>query len=154
MDRRKLLSIISLVFSITMGMLVILGSLVMMYGNFDLGVILFVLGLLLVISNEGLLPKIKLIKAKNTLGMNGTIEEIINLAILGYTPPILISFYMYLSGEYDAKLIIFLGICLTVVTMKIFAKLSTSKFIYKPIEEEEIYIYKASQSEMSNEPGI
>lgn len=154
MDRRKLLSIISIIFSITTGMLVILGSLVMMYGNFDLGVILFVLGLLLVISNEGLLPKVRLIKSKNIFGADTTIEEILNLAILGYTPPILIFFYMYFSGEYDAKLIIFLGICLTVVTMKIFAKISTSKFIYKPLEEEEIYIYKSNQSDSSNEPGI
>ncbi|MEM3362142.1 MAG: hypothetical protein QXV64_00400 [Candidatus Anstonellaceae archaeon] len=154
MDRRRLLSIISIIFSITMGLLVVLGSLVMMYGNFDLGVILFVLGLLLVISNEGLLPKIKLIKAKERFGVDGTIEEIINLAILGYTPPILLSFYIYVNGEYDPRLIIFLGICLVVVTMKIFAKIATSRFIYMPLEEEEIYIYNPQKSQSANEPGI
>jgi hypothetical protein len=154
MDRRKLLSFISIIFSISMGMLLIIGALVMMYGNFDLGVILFVLGLLLVVSNEGLLPKIHLIKLKEgKAGFDGIIEEAVNLAIIGYTPPILISFYIYLSGEYDAKLILFLGICLTVVTMKIFAKIASSKVTYQPLEEEEIYIYNPKNTE-TQEAGI
>jgi|GEM_PF-6791386 hypothetical protein len=154
MDRRTLLSMISIVFSISTGVLVLIGSLVMMYGNFDLGVILFVLGLLLVISNEGLIPKIRLINMKDNFGLDGTLEEIVNLAILGYTPPVLITIYLWFSKDFDPKLVIFLGVCFVLVTLKIFAKFASTKIVYKPLEEEEIYIYNPKRAEELNEPGI
>ncbi|MFH1306792.1 MAG: hypothetical protein ABIH83_04035 [Candidatus Micrarchaeota archaeon] len=156
MGRRKLISIISIVFSITMGLLVILGALVMMYGNFDLGLILFVLGLVLVISNEGILPKLRKKKMKEHLhytSEEGLIEEIANLAAIGYTPPILLGVYLYLSGDHDFKLIVFMGLTFVVVTMKIFAKVAASRFNYRPIEGEEVYSYKPGEEE-EHEPGV
>lgn len=155
MDRRKLVGAISVVFSVTMGLLVILGALVMMYGNFDLGLILFVLGLVLVISNEGILPKVERTKNKDkNTGVDGLIEEIVNLAAIGYVPPVILAVYLFLSGTDDLKLIIFMGLSFVVVTMKIFAKVAASKLTYRPIGGEEIYAYNSDDAEEKNEPGV
>ena len=158
MDRRKIVSAISIIFSLTMGLLVILGALVMMYGNFDLGLILFVLGLVLVISNEGVLPKIGKTPKKHVEtgreGLEGLIEEIVNLAAIGYVPPIILAAYLFLSGIQDLKLIIFMGLSFVVVTMKIFAKVAASKLTYRPIDSEEIYAYNPDDSEEKHEPGV
>ncbi len=159
MDRRKLISAISVIFSLTMGFLVILGALVMMYGNFDLGLILFVLGLVLIISNEGVLPKTRSKEQTTAQVMpsdttSGLVEEVINLAAIGYIPPILLAIYLFFSGTEDLKLIIFMGISFVVVTMKIFAKIAASKVTYRPTGEEEIYAYNPKESEERNEPGV
>lgn len=115
---------VSVIYSATTAMLVILGALVMMYGNFDLGLILFVLGLVLVIGNESIFPKILNPNADS----HGTIvEDIANLAAIGYTPPILLGFYLFLSGQSDFKLVIFLAVSFVVVTMKIVAKVLASQ---------------------------
>ncbi|MFA5108743.1 MAG: hypothetical protein WC492_04405 [Candidatus Micrarchaeia archaeon] len=154
MDRRNVVGAISIIFSLTMGLLVILGALVMMYGNFDLGLILFVLGLVLVISNEGILPKIrKPLKKTEDKEAAGLIEEIVNLAAIGYAPPILLGAYLYISGTQDYKLIIFMGLTFVVVTMKIFAKVAASKFAYRTIEEEEVYAYKPDEDK-APEQGV
>lgn len=153
MDRRKLVGAISVVFSITMGLMVVLGALVMMYGNFDLGLILFILGLVLVISNEGILPKQDK-KARVQSTMDGLIEETINLAAIGYVPSVIMAAYLFLSGTEDLKLIIFMGLSFIVVTMKIFAKVAASKMTYRPIEGEEIYAYNPDSVEDKNEPGV
>jgi len=130
----------------------------MMYGNFDLGLILFVLGLVLIISNEGVLPKTS---SKNQTmshttneSTTGLVEEVINLAAIGYIPPILLAIYLFLSGIEDLKLIIFMGISFVVVTMKIFAKIAASKAIYRPAGGEEIYAYNPHESDDKNEPGV
>ena len=156
MDRRKLVGAISVIFSVTMGLLVILGALVMMYGNFDLGLILFVLGLVLVISNEGILPKVTKTKPKENgkAAVDGLVEEVINLAAIGYVPPIILAAYLFLSGIEDLKLIIFMGLSFVVVTMKVFAKVAASKLTYRPIGAEEIYAYNPDQSDERNEPGV
>jgi len=155
MDRRKLVGAISIVFSVTMGLLVVLGALVMMYGNFDLGLILFVLGLVLVISNEGILPKQdKRTASKSQNSFDGLIEEIANLAAIGYVPPVILAAYLFLSGIEDLKLIIFMGLSFVVVTMKIFAKVAASKLTYRPIDSEEIYAYNPDSAEDKNEPGV
>ena len=156
MDRRRLVGAISIVFSVTMGLLVILGALVMMYGNFDLGLILFVLGLVLVISNEGILPKVGKKKSAEPGkgGIEGLIEEVVNLAAIGYVPPIILAVYLYFSGIQDLKLIIFMGLSFVVVTMKIFAKVAASKLTYRPIDSEEIYAYNPDDAEDKHEPGV
>jgi len=156
MDSRRIVSIISIVFSLTMGLLVILGALVMMYGNFDLGLILFVLGLVLVISNEGILPKLKApprqSKSDTPTG-EALLEEVANLAAIGYTPAILLGAYLFMSGETDIKLVIFMGLTFIVVTMKIFAKVAATRFRYRPIEGEEVYSYRPKK-EILPEPGV
>ncbi|MFH0927778.1 MAG: hypothetical protein V1822_04320 [Candidatus Micrarchaeota archaeon] len=156
MDRRNIVGAISVIFSVTMGLLVILGALVMMYGNFDLGLILFVLGLVLVISNEGILPRITKAgpKENGKATVEGLIEEVMNLAAIGYVPPIILAAYLYLSGAEDLKLIIFMGLSFVVVTMKIFAKVAASKLTYRPIEGEEIYAYNPDEADEKDEPGV
>lgn len=161
MDRRKLVSAISIIFSVTMGLLVILGALVMMYGNFDLGLILFVLGLVLVISNEGILPRLKKGRVaapaktqEQPANSEAIIEEVANLAAIGYTPPILLGVYLYVSGEQDFKLVVFMGLTFVVVTMKIFAKIAAARFTYRPIEGEEVYSFNPEEGGSQREQGV
>lgn len=154
MDRRKLVGAISIVFSVTMGLLVVLGALVMMYGNFDLGLILFVLGLVLVISNEGILPRPDKHAAPKPGSVDGLIEDVVNLAAIGYVPPIILAAYLFLSGIEDLKLIIFMGLSFAVVTMKVFAKIAASKLTYRQIDSEEIYAYNPDSADEKNEPGV
>lgn len=150
MDGKALLSYISIIFSLTMGLLVVLGSLVMMYGNFELGVVLFTLGLVLVISNEGLLPYVRRATKKTDTGL---VEEIANLAAIGYTPTILVGSYLYMSGQSDVKLILFMALSFTVVTMKIIAKIVTIRYAYRAPAVEEVYTYTPKE-EGYNGPGV
>ena len=122
---RAAVRIISVIYSLTTSLLVILGALVMMYGNFDLGLILFVLGLVLVIGNESIFPKLINAGVPGTQG--SVVEEVANIAAIGYTPPILIGAYLYFSGQSDIKLVIFLAVSFVVVTMKILAKVLASQ---------------------------
>lgn len=124
-DPRAVVRIISIIYSLTTSLLVILGALVMMYGNFDLGLILFVLGLVLVIGNESIFPK--LINSGVPGSQSGVVEEVANIAAIGYTPPILLGAYLYFSGQSDIKLVIFLAVSFVVVTMKILAKVLASQ---------------------------
>jgi hypothetical protein len=119
-----IIKVISVIYSATTGMLVILGALVMMYGNFDLGLILFVLGLVLVIGNESIFPK--LLNQQADIH-NTVVEEVANIAAIGYTPPILLGVYLFVSGQSDIKLVIFLSVSFVVVTMKIVAKVLASQ---------------------------
>ncbi len=149
----RLIRIISLIFTITMGLLVVLGAMVMMFGNFELGVILFILGLVLVISNESILPRLKRVRSNNPNIEPGLVEEVLNLAIIGYTPPVVLGAYLFFTGAVDFKLIIFMAASFTVVTMKIFAKIMASRYAYRPLGGEEIYQYQAAAEEYS-EPGV
>lgn len=123
-DPRAIIRSVSIVYSLTTAMLVILGALVMMYGNFDLGLVLFVLGLVLVIGNESIFPKLLNPSGKESTSV---VEEVANIAAIGYTPPILLGFYLYVSGAQDFKLIVFLAVSFVVVTMKIVAKVLASQ---------------------------
>lgn len=149
LDGRDLLKIISIIFSTTMALLVLLGSVVMMYGNFELGVILFVLGLVLVISNEGILPRLR----RQSM-QAGLIEEIANLAAVGYTPPILIATYLYFSGQSDFKLVLFMALTFTVVTMKIIAKVAAVRLSAPMNGGEEVYAYHPPAEEDYSGPGV
>ena len=154
-DNYRLVHTIALVFTITMGLMVILGAMVMMYGNFDLGIILFVLGLVLVISNESILPRLRRMRNRNSRSTlePGLLEEVANLAVIGYAPPVLVGIYLYLNGQTDFKLIVFMAVSFTVVTMKIFAKVASSRYTYRPLGGEEVYSYQTPVEETS-EPGV
>ncbi len=152
MDGRTLIRAISVIFSVTMGLLVVLGSLVMMYGNFDLGVILFVLGLVMVISNESILPRLR--RSNDGPRDSSLVEEVANLAAIGYTPPVLLGVYLYLTGQHDFKLIIFMAVSFIVVSMKIFSKAAASRFAYRPLVGEQVYVYRSSANEDYSEPGV
>ncbi|PIT84536.1 hypothetical protein COU37_02925 [Candidatus Micrarchaeota archaeon CG10_big_fil_rev_8_21_14_0_10_45_29] len=76
-----------------------------------------------------------------------------NLAAIGYTPAILLGAYLFMSGETDIKLVIFMGLTFIVVTMKIFAKVAATRFRYRPIEGEEVYSYRPKK-EILPEPGV
>ncbi|VVC02093.1 Uncharacterised protein [uncultured archaeon] len=153
---QRIIQIIALVFTITMGMLVLLGAMVMMFGNFELGVILFILGLVLVISNESILPRLKHVKSSANPNIEpGLLEEVLNLAIIGYTPPLILGAYLFVTNQSDFKLIIFMAASFTVVTMKIFAKIMASKYMYRPLGGEEVYQFQSqAQPEEYNEPGV
>ncbi len=123
---REIVRAISVIYSATTALLVILGALVMMYGNFDLGLILFVLGLVLVIGNESIFPKL-LNPAGAKDSQNTIVEDVANIAAIGYTPPILLGAYLFFSGQNDFKLVLFLAVSFVVVTMKILAKVLASQ---------------------------
>lgn len=150
----RIIRIISLAFTITMGMLVVLGAMVMMFGNFELGVILFILGLVLVISNESILPRLRKFKSNNPNLEPGLVEEVLNLAIIGYTPPLVLGAYLFVTSHADFKLVIFMAASFTVVTMKIFAKIMASRYMYRPLGGEEVYSYQPQQNEEYAEPGV
>ncbi len=124
-----IIKVISVIYSATTAMLVILGALVMMYGNFDLGLILFVLGLVLVIGNESIFPKLL---NQQSDQRNAIVEEIANIAAIGYIPPILLGVYLFVSGQNDIKLVIFLSVSFVVVTMKIVSKVLASQISSGP----------------------
>ena len=152
---QRIIQFIALVFTITMGLLVLLGAMVMMFGNFELGVILFILGLVLVISNESILPKLKHIKSNNPNVEPGLLEEVLNLAIIGYTPPLILGTYLFVTNQSDFKLVIFMAASFTVVTMKVFAKIMTSKYTYRPLGGEEVYQFQSqSVPDEASEPGV
>lgn len=119
-----IIKVISVIYSMTTALLVILGALVMMYGNFDLGLILFVLGLVLVIGNESIFPKLI---SQQSDTRSTIVEDVANVAAIGYTPPILLGVYLFVSGQSDIKLVIFLSVSFVVVTMKIVAKVLASQ---------------------------
>ena len=154
-DNYRLVHAIALIFTVTMGLMVVLGAMVMMYGNFELGIILFVLGLVLVISNESILPRLRRMRNRNSNSTMepGLLEEVANLATIGYAPPLLVGVYLYMSGQDDFKLIIFMAVSFTVVTMKIFAKVASSRYTYRPLGGEEVYSYTPPVEEAS-EPGV
>ena len=151
MDGRQLMRIISLIFSVTMALLVLFGAIVMMYGNFELGVILFVLGLVLVISNEGILPRLR---RQASRAETGLIEEVANIAAVGYTPPILIATYLYFSGQQDFKLILFMALTFIVVTMKIIAKVAAARMMQTAPVAEEVYAYRGPREDEYTGPGV
>lgn len=155
-DSRLLFRAISIIFSIAMGLLVVVGSLVMMFGNFELGVVLFVLGLVLIISNESILPTLRSSPKKGgkTNPDAALMEEVADLAAVGYAPPILLGAYIFISSNSDFKLIIFTGISFVVVTMKLFAKVAAAKLTYRASASEEIYSYDNMPEEQGREPGI
>jgi hypothetical protein len=151
-NNSQLIRIIAIIFTITMGLLVVLGAMVMMFGNFELGSILFVLGLVLVISNESILPRLKRFKSTNPNIEPGLVEEVLNLAIIGYTPPVVIATYLFFTRTADFKLVIFTAATFTVVTMKIFAKILASRYSYRPLGGEEVYSYQPVEE--ASEPGV
>ena len=116
-NEREQFSRISLLFTISFSILLIIGTLCMVFANFSLGALLFLLGVLLVAGNEYLV--FRRLTAKAYSGAVRTpskaIEDLMNFAILAYVLPSTSAIFLYFFANMSVQvlIIVFAGFILT-----------------------------------------
>jgi hypothetical protein len=116
-NEKEQFSRISLLFTVSFAALLIIGTLCMVYANFNLGVLLFSLGVLLVAGNEFLLFKrLRTREYAHAISTpSKSIEDLMNFAILAYILPSASAIFLYFFANMSAQVlvIVFAGFILT-----------------------------------------
>ena len=116
-NEKEQFSRISLLFTISFSILLIIGTLCMVFANFSLGVMLFALGVLLVAGNEFLVFKRLRTKeyASALRTPSKSIEDLMNFAILAYVLPSTSAIFLYFFADMSVQVlvIVFAGFILT-----------------------------------------
>ena len=116
-NEKEQFSRISLLFTISFTALLVIGTLCMVYASFNLGVLLFALGVVLVAGNEFLVFKRLRTKAyANAVRTpSKSIEDLMNFAILAYILPSASAMFLYFFANMSVQVlvIVFAGFILT-----------------------------------------
>ncbi|MFA6328081.1 MAG: hypothetical protein WCY41_01400 [Candidatus Micrarchaeia archaeon] len=116
-NEREQFSRISLLFTISFSILLIVGTLCMVFANFSLGVLLFALGTLLVAGNEYLVfRRLRTSEYTNALRTpSKSIEDLMNFAIIVYILPSTSAIFLYFFADMSVQvlIIVFAGFILT-----------------------------------------
>ena len=116
-NEKEQFSRISLLFTISFSILLIVGTLCMAFANFNLGVLLFTLGVLLVSGNEYLIFKrLNTWEYANVLRTpSKSIEDLMNFSILAYVLPSTSAIFLYFFADMSVQVlvIVFAGFILT-----------------------------------------
>lgn len=116
-SEREQFSRISLLFTLSFSILLILGTLCMVFANFSLGIVLFSLGVVLVAGNEYLLfQRIRTRERLVSLRMpSKAIEDLLNFAILAYILPSTAAIFLYFFADMSVQVlvVVFAGFLLT-----------------------------------------
>jgi len=116
-NEKEQFSRISLLFTISFSILIVVGTLCMVFANFSLGVLLFSLGVLLVAGNEYLV--FRRLRTKEYSAFLRTpsksIEDLMNFAILAYVLPSTSAIFLYFFAEMSVQVlvVVFAGFILT-----------------------------------------
>jgi hypothetical protein len=116
-NEKEQFSRISLLFTISFSILLIIGTLCMVFASFNLGVILFALGVMLVGGNEFLVFK-RLRTREYAAALrtpSKSIEDLMNFAILAYILPSTSAIFLYFFADMSVQVlvIVFAGFILT-----------------------------------------
>ena len=116
-NEREKFSRISLLFTVSFSILLIIGVLCMVLANFTLGVMLFMLGALLVSGNEYLVFK-RLNTREYSAALrtpSKSIEDLMNFAVLAYVLPSTSAIFLYFFAGMSVQVlvIVFAGFILT-----------------------------------------
>jgi len=99
---------ISLLFTISFSLLLIIGTLCMVFANFSLGVVLFLLGVLLVAGNEYLVfQRLRTNEYAAALRTpSKSIEDLMNFAILSYILPSTSAIFLYFFADMGVQVLV------------------------------------------------
>ncbi|MFA6907979.1 MAG: hypothetical protein WC263_04085 [Candidatus Micrarchaeia archaeon] len=116
-NEREQFSRISLLFTISFSLLLIAGTLCMAFASFNLGLLLFALGVVLVAGNEYLVFR-RLRTAEYAAALrtpSKSIEDLMNFAILAYILPSTSAIFLYFFAGMSIQVlvIVFAGFILT-----------------------------------------
>jgi hypothetical protein len=116
-SEREQFSRISLLFTLSFSILLILGTLCMVFANFSLGLALFSLGTLLVAGNEYLIfQRLRTRERLTSLRIpSKAIEDLLNFAILAYILPSTAAIFLYFFADMSVQVlvVVFAGFLLT-----------------------------------------
>jgi len=115
-NEKEQFSRISLLFTLSFSILLIIGVLCMAFANFNLGAVLFSLGVLLVAGNEYLVfRRLSSREQRSTLTPSKSIEDLLNFAILAYILPSTAAIFLYFFADMSVQvlIIVFAGFILT-----------------------------------------
>ncbi len=116
-NEKEQFSHISLMFTFSFSILLILGVLCMVFANFNLGLVLFSLGVVLVAGNEYLVfRRLRTREHIATLRMpSKAIEDMLNFAILAYILPSTAAIFLYFFADMSMQvlIVVFAGFLLT-----------------------------------------
>jgi hypothetical protein len=116
-SEREQFSRISLLFTLSFSILLILGTLCMVFANFSLGMVLFALGVVLVAGNEFLIfRRLRTRERLTSLRMpSKAIEDLLNFAILAYILPSTAAIFLYFFADMGVQVlvVVFAGFLLT-----------------------------------------
>lgn len=117
------LSRISILFTLSFALLLLIGALSMAFANFMLGFVLFLLGLVLVIGNEWLeLEKAKKKGRGAAFSPSAAISDVLNFAIVAYLFPSAISLFLFFTQGWGTQVLVIAVAGFTVTTVKVAAK--------------------------------
>ncbi len=124
LEEKRKFPLISLLFNISLGALLLLGALSMSFANFMLGAILFSLGLVLLLGNEYLAfrrLKIRGFARAKTVSPTAFLSGILNFAILALFPAVAaLVLYFGFGAEERVLLLVFASLC--VASIKVAAR--------------------------------
>jgi len=116
-SEKEQFSRISLLFTLSFSILLILGTLCMVFANFSLGIVLFSLGVVLVAGNEFLIfRRLRTRERLTSLRMpSKAIEDLLNFAILAYILPSTAAIFLYFFADMSVQvlIVVFAGFLLT-----------------------------------------
>ena len=116
-NEKEQFSRISLLFTVSFAILLIIGTLCMVFANFNLGVLLFTLGVLLVAGNEYLVfRRLNTREYSSALRTpSKSIEDLMNFAVLAYVLPSTSAIFLYFFADMSVQVlvVVFAGFILT-----------------------------------------
>jgi len=123
-NEKEQFSRISLLFTLSFSILLVLGMLCMAFANFDLGVALFALGTVLVAGNEYLVFRRLRGKeyAKELRAPSKSIEDLLNFAILAYILPSTSAIFLYFFADMSAQVLVIVFAGFILVSIKIVSR--------------------------------
>lgn len=123
-DEKTNFSRISLLFTLSFGLLLLIGTLYMAFSAFNLGFVLFLLGLVLLVGNEYLVYKRLLKKNRGapTVSPSAAISEILNFAMVAYIAPSAIALFLFFMQGWGYEVLVIAVAGFTVTSVKVAAK--------------------------------
>ncbi|MFA5929395.1 MAG: hypothetical protein WC861_00770 [Candidatus Micrarchaeia archaeon] len=116
-SEREQFSRISLLFTVSFSILLVIGTLCMAFANFSLGVVLFALGVVLVAGNEYIVFR-RLNTREYSASLrtpSKSIEDLMNFSILAYVLPSTSAIFLYFFADMGVQvlIIVFAGFILS-----------------------------------------
>jgi len=123
-NEKEQFSRISLLFTLSFSILLIIGVLCMAFANFDLGVVLFGLGVALVAGNEYLVFRRLRGKeySKELRTPSKSIEDLLNFAILAYILPSTSAIFLYFFADMSPQVLVIVFAGFVLVSIKIVSR--------------------------------